>query len=669
MIENKAPWIILFLSFCLSGCLKVEDSNNEEEIAALNSQTEALQEQNQILQQQLERDTKVTVFGAVEIIGLFEPLQAGTVTATLGSSARDPVEIVNGTFEIPDLPAGTDFELLVEGVGDVQARAFYSRTTTSSSEISYQDLGVLSVSKLSQRTFTVTDSSTDSVIPNLQFWYETHVGSSAKAINRRFVSNFDSATGTYTIDVPDDLSFTLRANIDTDADGEANYIDSDFGSIDGNVFSIPSFEFADNSDLRLNSAAEGFPRYEYRLTVLNENFESQDGLEVILSSDVSGESSATFDEASRQYVGSVEQNDSTRILIPSFTVGDTIYSGSSVTISANFTPASLRVSFSGTSTFQSSYEIPASQSTIDIVISPRLIDSMDSDLEVVLKTNNFEINPNIYKVFYSNAINVEASAIAIRQISALNVVRGSDSNTDFVFPGTTLIEREDLALDAVTSSLSLNNTLLTLQPNTVLPPGYSYRYEIADVTDVIGGKEVNLGDNSATFEVKSTEDFQISDLRVDNDNFTTAGSPILVTNTAGVATSPSNFSRTVNVYLPLSIEALENFTLSRVSLVRNGLASTSSVNTIDIVVDGNVQFTTRLVDAVSTANNETITGSFSSFSSVRGTALPDGRYFSVGSGVSLSDSSTSSENSVTFEYAYNVPGGEIQTGNITLQVQ
>jgi len=58
----------------------------------------------------------------------------------------------------------------------------------------------------------------------------------------------------------------------------------------------------------------------------------------------------------------------------------------------------------------------------------------------------------------------------------------------------------------------LNDTLLTLQPSSVLLPGYEYQYVIGDITDLVTEDAINLNDNSPVFSVKSQTNFDISDL-------------------------------------------------------------------------------------------------------------------------------------------------------------
>jgi hypothetical protein len=308
--------------------------------------------------------------------------------------------------------------------------------------------------------------------------------------------------------------------------------------------------------------------------------------------------------------------------------------------------------------------LPADQSGIDLVIYPYGNES--TELEVILASSNLDANPYKYKVFYSNSIAIEEGNIFIVREDTLEVVRGDDSDSDFVLPGTTLITRTDKELDTVDYELSLNNTLLTLQPTGAFVPGYDYYYKIDEVVDRASETAVNLEDNSNWFEGKSTDTFELSDIILDNNNYFNEGEVIRASNTAGTLVSSSSSSASVYLFLPLSIRSLENFTLSKVLVVDDG-DSESTSKFYDIIDDGEVD-DPSLVNTVSTASNENIEG-VSTSDIYRGTSLADGRYYRLNLYEQMDDHTATNTNTVTFEYAYNVAGGEVQTGNITLEVQ
>jgi hypothetical protein len=642
-LKNNYWVAVFFIGIILTGCLEVEDSS---------------------------RDTgSVTIFGIIEDYETGETVENATIYLSIGASERNPVTTADGSFEFTNIPPNTDFELYVEAGDEYLSRAFYFSSAYTEDSETYQDTGALGLSKQETIEFSVIDTSNDQAVSGLQFWHESHVGNSSKSSSRRHISTYSSETGLYSIVLPTDFVVSVTAYLDTNGDDVRDFNKTDIGYFSGNKLIVQSDDLAETLQVNLSSpsSAESSTR-EFRVTVLDDTFESVSGLDLEIDSDVDGIETLSYDASTDQYVVIAEMEYSVDILVPAFELDDIQYLSSSITISIQTSSEGgnkLYVYFKGDRSHQTAYYLPADQSVIDLVIYPYQ-NNESTELEVALTSSNLDENPNRYKVFYSNSVAIEEGNIFIVRASALEVVRGDDSGSDFVLPGTTLITIADKELDTVDYELSLNDTLLSLQPTEAFTPGYFYYYKIDDVIDQSSETPVNIDDNSDWFEIKSNDEFELSDLILDNDNYFNEGAFIRASNTAGTPASSSSSSASVSLFLPLSIRSLEKFTLSKVLVVDDGTSESTSTY-YDIIDDGEVR-DPRLVNTVSTASNENIEGSY--YSGVyRGTSLPDGKYYRLAISEHMNDHTNTDTNTVTFEYAYSVDGGEIQTGNITLEVQ
>ena len=107
--------------------------------------------------------------------------------------------------------------------------------------------------------------------------------------------------------------------------------------------------------------------------------------------------------------------------------------------------------------------------------------------------------------------------------------------------------------------------------------------------------------------------------------------------------------------------------MRRVSIVEDG-SSALSTETYNLVENGNVQLNSSALVAL--AQNETLYTDNINFSIYDGMNLPDvAKAYTRQMYIYLSDSTSSNENSATFEYAYETKSGDVVTGNIKLNVE
>jgi len=304
---------------------------------------------------------------------------------------------------------------------------------------------------------------------------------------------------------------------------------------------------------------------------------------------------------------------------------------------------------------------------IDLALAPQVITENETSLEVVLAAT--EVNPldSSFSVFYSQAIEVLAENILLTNARGFTVLRGNEDANDLILPGTTVITT-GISIP-VTFVLSLTDTRLKVTPISSLTQGEVYTYTVKSVMNKVTLESANISNDDLTFTIDANEDdiFSVSDIKLDNENFTTNGNAITANNSAGDASNPLNSQRNVMLYLPASIHSLQNLTLRQVFFVRNGISSVSIEN-YNVVTDGNVNVSA--VGIVNLANNENLVREGRYPTIITSSAqVETQKVYRMRTGPYLSDNTGSESNTITYEYAYETKAGEISTGNITIPVQ
>jgi hypothetical protein len=299
---------------------------------------------------------------------------------------------------------------------------------------------------------------------------------------------------------------------------------------------------------------------------------------------------------------------------------------------------------------------------------PRVVDASSSTLEVVTSAKEVNFVDHSFSVFYSQPITVSANSVVLTNTSGFKAIKGNDNSNDIVLPGTTIITGD---IDVpVSFETSLNNTKLTITPVSALTAGQNYRYDVNSLVLTSTEQSVDVNGDYLSFSIENSSDavFDINDLRLDNNNYTTNGTAILTENSAGDIASPYNSNRNVYIYLPTSINTLQTLTLRRVSITQNGI-STNSVRDYTFVRNGNFDNLSS-IGLLQLAENETIVNDNLSINVETGSAQPDSqKVYRAYLSTYNSDNMTGSENSVTFQYAYETKAGVVATGTITIPVQ
>jgi hypothetical protein len=652
-------------SLCLlTACFEVED-NSSSDVA------EAVQAQNEILSG-ITYPTVETVTSTVALTGIIvnaldgkEVSKANVTIIAADEIIQESLEFTDGEFKIENLPSNSDIEVVIESSNDeFLSRAFFLNTGNSSGINTSNDFGSFEVSIANTVQISVINKTTGLPLTGLEFVGYSHYGSSSRANKYKHTSSYDEANGVYNITLPKFIQTTINANLDTNKDGEVDFIPELNNNLNGTYLYYASANTQESVTLYVDEKMP-LEQIEYRITLIDESANTLVGAELRVTGADGVESLSTFDETTAQYVLSALFSYSSRIEIPAFSINDVNYQSSSIRL-RTIEDENLTVSVSGTSE-NNYYDIPYSK-IIELAIMPRVVENGSSSLEVIAAANEVNFVDHSFSVFYSQPITVSASSISLTNTSGFTVVKGNDDSNDIVLPGTTIISGD---IDVpVSFETSLNNTKLIITPVNTLTAGQSYKYDINSLVVTSTEQSVDVSGDSLSFSIENNSDvvFDINDIRLDNNNYMTNGTAIHNTNSAGDVSSTYNNDRNVYYYLPLSINTLQTLTLRSVFITRDGV-SANSVRDYSVVRNGN-PYDVSSIGLVQLAENETIVNDNLNINIEKGTAQADSQKVYRGYlNFYASDNLVGSENNVTFEYAYETKAGYVATGVLTIPVQ
>jgi len=640
----------------LNGCLDVEDNNNNADVVqALNAQTAALENQQ-------ENENKVT-FQALIIDSLnLTPVSSALVTVKVGSeTVAEDLVVTDGKFEVSKLPANSDIEVIVSSAENAFVqRVFFMNTGDSGTGVAVKDFGVLEVSEPQEVQIAVLNNADNLAIDSLQFEAYSHVGSNSSFMEYKHTSTFDADLGIYSIIIPKDLVSSVFASVDVNKDGEADF-EPESLSLSGTRLYIQTRGLTDLLTVYLADAVEEeVVEVEYRISLVDESANVILGAEIITIAD-SEVIQSTFDADTEQYVISADFDNNIELNVPAFTSGDVNYQSTSISF-RDLNNGDLSVSVSGANS-NCCYTIPNTE-VIEIALIPRETNS-STNLEVVTKSIFPAPIDSSFSAFYSQAVTVPASSVSLTYRDGFSIVKGNDSADDVILPGTTLLTGGVEV--PVTHTMSLNDTKLTVAPVTALTNIGSYEYSIGNIEVNATGEMGNVSD-SLSFTLLGNGVLDINDVKLDNENYTTNGVSITSANTAGELSSNSNYDRSVYFYLPTSIQGLENFTMRQLLVTEDNVQRTN-VRNYTLVSNGYISSNYR-VGLVQLASNENVVRDNLYRSTIYSTAQPDAQaIYRVRNYEYMSDKTSTSDNSIAFEYAYETKAGEISTGTIVIPVQ
>ncbi len=627
----------------LNGCLEVED--NSSDVKALLDQAE----------------NSISIKGVVVDALDLKPIGNALITVKVGSTdVISNFEVTDGDFELTGLPRSSDIDIIISSPDNkFLSRTFFTQTALGSKD-SIEDVGSFAVSESVDVEVSVIDNETGNALSTLEFVGYSHSGTNSSAYKYQHVSSFNIETGIYTITLPKFINTSISANLDFDKDGEVDYVPELSTFLRGRNIYIGSANTKEFSRIHVNEVPLA-SEHEIRLSLVDESAEPLLGATFYIEDSVVD---SVYDESTSQYVIITQIKDTVSFQLPAFTSNDIKYQSSSFTVS-KLVDGNLSIRKNGGSS-NCCFVIPSSN-VIDLALAPQVITENETSLEVVLAAT--EVNPldSSFSVFYSQAIEVLAENILLTNARGFTVLRGNEDANDLILPGTTVITT-GISIP-VTFVLSLTDTRLKVTPISSLTQGEVYTYTVKSVMNKVTLESANISNDDLTFTIDANEDdiFSVSDIKLDNENFTTNGNAITANNSAGDASNPLNSQRNVMLYLPASIHSLQNLTLRQVFFVRNGISSVSIEN-YNVVTDGNVNVSA--VGIVNLANNENLVREGRYPTIITSSAqVETQKVYRMRTGPYLSDNTGSESNTITYEYAYETKAGEISTGNITIPVQ
>lgn len=647
MFKHTSIALAISASFLVTGCLEVEDNNNDDIISAIENQNKPTVE--------VESAQTATLTGTVEHLISNDKVNNALVSIKIGNTWSEPKAATDGIFELSNLALESDFALLVSSADDsFQERAFYGNTGTGISQ-----LGALEVTNQEIIEFEVLQNGTNAPVTDLDFTYSTSKGlediSNWQQRNEHYVSStFNEQTGTYSIARAVGLNRQLLVDLDIDNDAIDDYVLTRQPNQNNTIFTL---DLDNNSSVYVSKTAQS-AEFSVRLSVIDTLGNTINDLDIVAYTQLSKTSAADFDSTTNEYVFEYKGTSTLNLMLPSYYDSQgTLFQSSKITVKASDGGANIQGNYN--SSVNGFHQIE--NGAISIVTQPQK-GYQSPQIDVV--SQDIDLTTQGFYVFLDTPVELIESEISLTKVNQLNVIRGNDSDTDFVEPGVTSISLEDVAMP-LTASLSLSDNFITVLPTATLSSG-NYRYEIDKVIEKSTNVEKNVSAGSS-FTVDQAGEFNIDDIKFDNNNGFTNGELIFASNTAGISAENVYSSNNGAIYLPSSIESLESLKLALISYTRDGI-QTNEYQQRTIVSEGNTN--TQQLRTVATALNENVLGE--TYNIHLHTSLDDGSWYISDFDYQtrrLNDNTVSSNNQVTLGYEYKVKGSEeVITGKITLPV-
>lgn len=668
MSNNIKIVLAVSAALSLSGCLEVEDNNNNDNVVA------ALEAQNQLLQNQIDANVapinlSATIKGATADVDLSD----AQVSIKFAGEWSAPVNITSAKLLLTKQAANSDFLLKVTS----PSAAFVSMTfkgmtkTSSQGQIISQDLGEILVGKPKEKQLTLLQTGKNSYVENLELYPQYVVNNSSpyyspyklELLQPESLAVYTKETGEYKLVLPEGISTELHAKLDVDSDG-VNDFELELGQ-NGSATKLLSANkvWAENT-LYLKEVNQ-LREYNLRLSLLDGEGSTLEGARVSTNDNDNGNAYFAYDAATSQYVLDTRYRGYLTVKIPSFTVGDVSYTSAEMTISPTDFDKQYRVQVSGNQ--YQSFVTEVVDGKLNLVVGLSAFSYQSPSITALSQ----KVKDNKLDVFYSAPVelikvNGKQVSVTLASVNALKVIPGNTTNDQGVLPGSTSVKRDNKTLESQVS-LTLNGTKLTATPTSATLEDGEYEYRVGKLVNVISGQEEDVSnDNINALNVYKTS-FSINDVVLDNVNYTTNGALIVAKNTADVAVSCGwcGGSSSVRVYFPLSINSLSDLTLTMTSYTANGV-NIAANNVIQVVQSGYLGNVNKQY-LLKAAQNENIT--YDSISPLRGTSLESGYKYSSYAYLYLEDDTASRANSATFDYSYTTKAGERKTGTITLNVK
>ena len=632
--------------FALSGCLEVEDNNNNNNDALV----QQLEQQNQILQNQLDYTkqqaeawkTAITLVGSVELATEGDTLPSDlSIAFYYNNQWYDAVSLAaDGSFEVSELPANTDLIAKVSSASNaIVMRHFFFRTAYKTDKF-VQNLVAFEVGQPKTIEFTVLDEKTNLPFTDLHLEADLDADSNGFSALKQVAGDnlskaiLNSETGMYELMVPKGINLFLEQDRDLDNDGtnDVTYFDAGYtNQLENNQLFYLDKQKAEEFKLELN--------------FINANGEAIKPEHVFATNNDFGSSNFTYDEALGTHSVDANYLGTLRVYIPEFTLNDIQYKSRYLTV-RSYDEQTESYNVEGVLNSWHDHDIAVENNVLSVVVV--LEENTEQNLSLQLVTRTEELNQDQAFTYFFNApiaIN-EETVVTIQQENVLVATPGNASKDDSVEPGTTYFEYKNVEVDS-SSTLSFNDTALTLKPNAKLEEGHSYRFNIEKIVNkkTDGLEEIN---HSNTVAIENTEAFTDNAFVADNLNYRKAGELIISKNTADVAAgSNSDVRGKVCILVPSKFGVKFN----------NVIPKKAVVNGVETRINNTWYSNYSTQHFYQLADNETVEGS----SPIRSSAQKNGKYSRVCLEMYdsnsnyityMEDNTPTNENSVTVEIEY-----------------
>lgn len=560
----KHSKIALGVAACvaLSGCLEVEDNNNEELVAQL-------EKQNDILQAQLDEDVKraeawktaITLSGKVALATEGDTLPNDVMLALYYDGKwHDAITLSEGgAFQITELPSGAQLIAKVSSPSNaIVTQNFFIRTEYNRDKY-VQEVLDLVVGQPETIEFTVLDSETNLPFENLQLeaslnsYHEGYVSSAFRNVVADNVSKaeLNTATGNYELVVPKGVDLTLKHTTDLDKDG---------------MNDVQHIGMDSSNDLKFKGVTylskQEREQYELALTFLAPDGSQLKPEHVFATNNDFGANKATFNESTQTFTLAADYLGELNIHIPSFEAGGTTFEARQIDVQG-YNSNEDTYSVYGVGERWNAQSISNQNGVVSVVVQLSVDEEEHSSIDVVSATKGFNPETHAFSYYFSTSIEIaDSTDTSFVHRNALIATPGNKSTTDDVEPGYTKFEYTDVDIP-FTSALTFNDTALTFTPESKLVEGQTYQLALDKLINKKSG-ELEWVNDTRDLTVYSSADFNVDLFKADNFNYRKGGEVITKLNTADQDASEysSNESYRACVVLPTK----HNVTIENVEL-------------------------------------------------------------------------------------------------------
>ncbi|ALU45511.1 hypothetical protein [Pseudoalteromonas rubra] len=693
MFKYSKIAIGLATCFALSGCLEVEDNNNNDELV------NKLEQQNQILQSQLDENKKQSEAQAAKDKALETPfiLKGGIVAAVDGVDLSDvqvtayydgtwhePVDVAeDGSYSIPKVPQYSNILLKVSSPSNAIVTQLFDHATRSAggrTEV-VSAVQTMTVSKPHTVTFSILNRNTFEAISDLQITAERELNTFTSARydlehmleQNKVVATYSTETNQYELIVPQGIDFNLAIDVDVDNDGNDEYT---IYKSDHVIYSSNGManlhNFNAEQQTTLYATVESINEYDLMVNFISESGEQLYPDTVFAINNDEGDSNFTFDEAQGHYNLSAKYYGELQFITHEFTVNGRTYKADNIGIYRDHNDT-FQISRRHNHHHQEGlYSSELSNNTLAITIP--LVEQVSAPylgLEIIESTEDKVAETHGLTYYFNAPVSLQQDSVRLYQQNVITVVKGNDSASDDVAAGTTSIKRTNQSVE-LNSALSFNDTKLSIAPAAPLEAGYTYRYELDNVTRKEADSQGYLN-RSVSFSIDTPFEFDESQFKADNMNYRSSGALITPKNTAGEQSGDNSSATSYE----LCIVAPKDVRLVEAQL------SAVTTNGVRYTVDQRYHGYSD-VYLYALADNEQLETNIYNYTLDKRSAQPNGYYRSMcfsyidqyeqdgswAGNAHFMDHTDSATNSVDVNITYRLPGSdtEISTGVKTLYI-